>query len=63
MIKTFLLGLLALVVLITGFWLGIEATEKKECYQWQLDSKSYSANWFVADWQVEQCRHYGIDIK
>lgn len=38
--------------------------EKQECQKWSLEAISYKdVGYFLADWQKDQCDHYGITIK
>jgi thioredoxin-related protein len=40
---------------------GIQKIEKIECLQWQKEAKIYT-NYYLTNWQVEQCKRYGINF-
>lgn len=60
LIITFVLG----YVLISGFGYGIAKHEKIECEKWANEAKNdkYAPNYYITQWQADQCNHYGITI-
>lgn len=60
--KYFIVTIGALVIMYIMFAITAPKTEKTECLQWKVDSRMYP-NYYLADWQKEQCKHYSIEIK
>ena len=56
------LFIIALFLLGVAVHYGVTKQERNECLEWHNQSQIYE-NWTVADWQVAQCRQYGIQIK
>ena len=40
---------------------GIKKNEKNECLKWEEQKQKYPC-WYSAEWQVEQCSFYSIDL-
>jgi hypothetical protein len=49
-------------ILIWGyFYIALPKQEKIECEQWIKESQIYP-NYYLTEWQKEQCEHYGYDV-
>jgi hypothetical protein len=48
-------------LMIWGFRYGLELNEKRECIQWERESKEL-VSYYLLGWQYEQCKHYGFDF-
>lgn len=58
-----LIGLVILgAVIFAAFLIGLNKAEKLECLKWQKEAGEYP-DYFLTDWQKEQCEHRGIEIK
>ncbi len=55
--------LFSLLVIVMFFIVasGIKSHEQLECIRWQEEKEQYK-HWHSTSWQVEQCKHYGIDL-
>lgn len=55
--------LFVLLILLVWFMLhtGLQRAEKAECVSWIEQSEEYS-NFYLADWQAEQCETLGFDV-
>ncbi len=45
-------------------WIAMQGAEKEEarqCEQWQKESQEF-VGWYATDWQVKQCKNYGIEL-
>jgi len=63
MLKEFIILLLvAVVLLFVVSWFAIEKHEKLECLKWQREARIYT-NYYFTDWQIQQCQHYGVELK
>lgn len=62
--KTFITFLLAIAIttsLVVAIKYAIESSEMIECLNWQEEVDIYY-NYYLTDWQVEQCENYGIEL-
>lgn len=55
------LGIPLMVFVVWGFEQGIRKSENVECIKWQEQAQAISI-WYATHWQVEQCKHYGVDL-
>ena len=42
--------------------LAVDKHEKLECSKWRNEMEIYP-NYYLADWQIEQCRWHGIELE
>jgi len=60
-----LAGTVAVMILgAVGIFLaeqGLQRHERAECLQWQKEAQSID-NYYLTDWQKEQCETVGVDI-
>ena len=58
-----LITTIAIIVAVIFFALainhGIKLHEKNECLRWREEAGIYP-NYYLTDWQVKQCEHYGL---
>lgn len=57
--------IIALVISIVGMGiinLALTKTDKQNCIKWQAEQKQIK-DYFVTDWQREQCQYYQIILK
>ena len=54
------------ILILLGFALllpySIQKTEKNECLKWREEAGVYD-NYYVTDWQIEQCEHYNLPLR
>ncbi len=54
-------GLLFVFGMVWILSTGAVKNEKYECQTWKIQKQTIQA-WTPADWQVEQCKQYGIQL-
>jgi len=42
--------------------IGISKTEQNECLKWQRQSENIRG-FYLVEWQLNQCKNYGVEIK
>lgn len=48
--------------MIAGLLTSVTKGEKVDCYKWQRYSKEFSREFYLLEWQKQQCDRHGIDI-
>lgn len=56
-----ILLLVVIVGIVSLIFYGVKKTEKYECQLWSTQAKEYP-NYYITQWQKNQCDHYNIDI-
>jgi len=65
-IKDVIISIVIVIVLVLAIGItveyGIRKAEIRECKIWRQEAKIYD-NYYLTDWQREQCQHYNINIE
>ena len=59
--KTIILMLVGMIIFIVVMITALNIREKEECNTWQSQSRQYT-NYFITQWQADQCKAHGIII-
>lgn len=65
LLKIVIEGILVAVLvsaLVYGLWSGLQKNEVVECKTWLAQSVEYKDNFYLLNWQDEQCKAHNIVI-
>ncbi len=56
-----LIVIASVIGLIYAISIGLERTDRVDCYKWQRQSEQF-VGFYLTEWQKAQCDYHGIEI-
>lgn len=60
--KEFIALLIVICLLVLLVCFAIDRHEKTECLKWKKELEIYP-DYYLTNWQIEQCQYHGIELK